>query len=176
MALQTKTLASDPTSNGFTIKLALSEESISTTGNESDVDWELILTSGGWNFSTYHVGWDVSLAGKQVSYCSRADSPQISLAKNSSITIAKGTTTVPHNSDGSLDMAVSASIDMARASYTPGPMSLSGSMALTQINRGLVRIDNGSNHAEYGAHIEDGTEFHLYAPYIDNGTGWDMCN
>lgn len=175
-ALQTKTIYSDTTSNGFTLKLKLTENSVSTASNDSDVDWELILTSGVWNFSTYHVGWDVRLAGKQVSYCSKENSPQISLAKNSSVTIAKGKATVAHNADGSLDMTATASTDMASASYTPGPMSLSGSMKLTKINRGLLYIDNGSKLEAYQVFIDNGSSWEQYVPYIDNGSGWDMCN
>ena len=161
MALQTKTIASETNSNGFTLKLVLTENSVSTTGNTSTVAWELVMTSGGSDFSTYHVGWDVYLAGTRVSYCSRTDSPQISLGRYSSVTIASGTATVAHNSDGSLTMTVSASTTMAKESYTPGDMSLSDSMTLTRINRGLVYIDNGSG-------------FEKYQCYIDNGSGWDL--
>ena len=71
-------------------------------------------------------------------------------------------------------MSAKASIDMATVSYTPGPLSLSDTMGLTKINRGLVYIDNGSGFDAYQAFIDNGSGWDMYIPYIDNGSSWDM--
>jgi len=145
MALQTKTISSSTTSNGYTLKLELTENSTSVANNTSSVSWRLYLTSGSWNFSQYKVGWSVSLNGTVVSSQSRSGASQVSIAKNGSLTVASGTSNVTHGADGSLNMAAAASIDMDSASYTPGPMSLSGSMALTTIPRAsTLTASNGT--------------------------------
>lgn len=136
MALrETITIPSTTTSNGYTLKLELTENSVSTADNTSSVSWRLYLTSGSWHFSTYHIGWSVRLNGTVVSSMSRASSPQLSIAKHGEVTVKSGTATVSHSADGTLNMAAAASIDMDTDSHTPGPMSLSGSMALTAIPR-----------------------------------------
>ena len=135
MALQTKVFSSATTSNGFTLALTITENTTSIDGNTSSVSYSLALKSGGWNFAQWRIGWSISLGGTVVSSQSKSSAPQFTLGTNSSITIASGTTTVAHNSDGTKSMSVAASIDMTKASYTPGAMSLSGSMALTNIPR-----------------------------------------
>lgn len=136
MTLQTKTFKSDTTSNQFYLQLTLTENSISQTNNTSSVSYTLRLHSGDWDFSQYKIGHSISLAGKTVSSVARANANQYSISTNSSITLASGSTTIAHNSDGSKSMSVSFSIDMAKDSWTPGRISVSGkSMALTSIPR-----------------------------------------
>lgn len=135
MALQTKTFSSATTSNGFTLVLTVTENSTSIDDNTSSVSYSLDLHSGGWNFAQWRIGWSISLGGTVVSSQAKSSAPQFTLNKNSSVTIKSGTATITHNSDGKKSMSVSASIDMSEASYTPGPMSLSGSMSLTDIPR-----------------------------------------
>ena len=136
MALQTKTFKSDTTSNQFYLQLTLTENSISQTNNTSSVSYTLRLHSGDWDFSQYKIGHSISLAGKTVSSVARANANQYSISTNSSITLASGSTTIAHNSDGSKSISVSFSIDMAKDSWTPGRISVSGkSMALTSIPR-----------------------------------------
>ena len=145
MALQTKTISSTATANGYTLHLELTENSVSAADNTSSVSWRLYLTSGGWSFSQYRVGWSVSLNGTVVGSRSKSGAPQVSIGKNSELTVKSGTATVPHGADGSLNMAAAASIDMDAVSYTPGPMSLSGSMALTNIPRAsTLSASNGT--------------------------------
>ena len=135
MALQ-KTFKSDTTSNQFYLQLTLTENSTSHTNNTSSISYTLKLYSGSWDFSQYKIGHSISLAGKTVSSVKRANANQYSIGTNSSITIASGTTTISHNSDGSKNMSVAFSIDMAKDSWTPGRISVSGkSMALTSIPR-----------------------------------------
>ena len=136
MALQTKTFKSNTTSNQFYLELTLKENSISQTNNTSNISYILKLYSGGWDFSLYKIGHSIKLAEKTVSSVERANANQYSLGTNSSITIASGTTTISHNSDGSKNMSIAFSIDMAKDSWTPGKMSVSGkSMTLTTIPR-----------------------------------------
>ena len=135
MALQTKTITSAATGNGFTLVLALTENSTDPEGNTSSVSWELKLTSGAHSFAQYRIGWSVTLNGAVVSSQPRAGAPQRSVGKNSAVTIASGTAAVAHSDDGTLRMAASAAIDMAAEEHSPGPMRLAGSMALTDIPR-----------------------------------------
>ena len=136
MALQTKTFKSNTTSNQFYLELTLKENSTSQTNNTSNISYTLKLYSGGWDFSLYKIGHSIKLAEKTVSSVKRANANQYSIGTNSSITIASGTTTISHNSDGSKNMSVAFSIDMAKDSWTPGAISVSGkSMALTTIPR-----------------------------------------
>ena len=136
MALKTKTFKSDTTSNQFYLQLTLKENSTSQTNNTSNISYTLKLYSGSWDFSLYKIGHSIKLAEKTVSSVKRANANQYSIGTNSSITIASGTTTISHNSDGSKNMSVAFSIDMAKDSWTPGKISVSGkSMVLTTIPR-----------------------------------------
>ena len=136
MALKTKTFKSNTTSNQFYLELTLKENSTSQTNNTSSISYTLKLYSGSWDFSLYKIGHSIKLAEKTVSSVERANANQYSIGTNSSITIASGTTTISHNSDGSKNMSIAFSIDMAKDSWTPGAISVSGkSMALTSIPR-----------------------------------------
>ena len=71
----TITIPSADTANGYTLKLELTENSVSAADNTSSVSWRLYLTSGSWHFSTYHIGWSVSLNGTVVSSRSKSGAP-----------------------------------------------------------------------------------------------------
>ena len=142
MALQTKEFP--VTSNTFTLKLTVVENSTSTPGNSSSVTYKLELISTTKDFYVYGVGAEVRLDGRTVATRSRTDDPKVDLPVRSSVTLLSGTTTIGHNSDGSKTMSVGFSIDMASASYTPGPMSGSGSMPLTKVPRGAT-ISSATN-------------------------------
>ena len=131
----TKTISSAASANGYALVLELTETGTSAAANTSTVSWRLVLTSGAWHFAQYRVGWSVSLAGTVVSSRSKAAAPQVGINKHSALTVASGTATVAHNDDGTLRMACAASIDMDAADHTPGPLSLSGTMDLTDIPR-----------------------------------------
>ena len=150
MTLQTKTFKSNTTSNQFYLQLTLTENSTSQTNNTSNISYTLKLYSGGWDFSLYKIGHSIRLAEKTVSSVERANANQYSLGTNSSITIASGTTTINHNSDGSKNMSVAFSIDMAKDSWTPGKISVSGkSMALTTIPRASTVSCSTANIGSY---------------------------
>ena len=136
MALQTKVYSQ--TSNTFTLELTLTENSTSVSGNSSSVSYTLKLKSTTKDFYQYGVGASVSLDGKTVATRDRYTAAQISIGTYSSVTLLSGTATVGHGTDGTKTMALSYSLDMASASYTPGPVSGSGTMALTSIPRGAT--------------------------------------
>lgn len=136
MALQTKVYSK--TSNTFTLELTLTENSTSVSGNSSSVSYTLKLKSTTKDFYQYRVGASVSLDGKTVATRDRYTAAQIGIGTYSSVTLLSGTATVGHGADGTKTMALSYSLDMASASYTPGPVSGSGTMALTSIPRGAT--------------------------------------
>lgn len=136
MALQTKTYTQS--SNTFTLELTLVEQSTSTAGNSSTISYTLKLKSTTKNFAQYGVGAAVKLDNQTVAERDRGSAPKITLGTRSEVTLLSGTRTVAHNSDGSKSMSLAYSLDMAPASYTPGPMSGSGTMTLTKIPRGAT--------------------------------------
>ena len=143
MALKSQVFST--TVNHYTLELTVVEDSTNTTANTSAVSYTLKLKSGGYDFAQYGVGASVSLNGAQVAYRDRYSAPQLSLGTYSSITLLSGTTTIAHNSDGTKTIAVAATLDMAKASYTPGPMSISGqSMTLTTIPRATAPVVSGA--------------------------------
>lgn len=136
MALQTKTYTQS--SNSFTLELTLVEQSTSTAGNSSTLSYTLKLKSTTKNFAQYGVGAAVKLDNQTVAVRDRGSAPKITLGTYSEVTLLSGTRTVAHQSDGSKVMSLAYSLDMASASYTPGPMSGSGTMTLTKIPRGAT--------------------------------------
>lgn len=136
MALQTRTYTQS--SNTFTLELTLVEQSTSTAGNSSTISYTLKLKSTTKNFAQYGVGAAVKLDNQTVAVRDRGSAPKITLGTRSEVTLLSGTRTVAHNSDGSKSMSLAYSLDMAPASYTPGPMSGSGTMTLTKIPRGAT--------------------------------------
>ena len=143
MALKSQVFST--TVNHYTLELTVVEDSTNTTANTSSVSYTLKLKSGGYDFAQYGVGASVSLNGAQVAYRDRYSAPQLSIGTYSSITLLSGTTTIAHNSDGTKTIAVAATLDMAKAYYTPGPMSISGqSMTLTTIPRATAPVVSGA--------------------------------
>lgn len=136
MALQTKTYTQS--SNTFTLELTLVEQSTSTAGNSSTISYTLKLKSTTKNFAQYGVGAAVELDNQTVAVRDRGSAPKITLGTYSEVTLLSGTHTVGHNSDGSKSMSFFFKLDMASASYTPGYVSKSGTMALTKIPRGAT--------------------------------------
>ena len=143
MALKSQVFST--TVNHYTLELTVVEDSTNTTANTSAVSYTLKLKSGGYDFAQYGVGASVSLNGTQVAYRDRDSEPRLSIGTYSSITLLSGTTTIAHNSDGTKTIAVAATLDMAKAYYTPGPMSISGqSMTLTTIPRATAPVVSGA--------------------------------
>jgi len=119
----------------YQLHLIMSEQSQSIADNTTTIAYELKLTSGSYNFGSYGAGWEVWINGTRVAYHNRNTSDRYSIAKNSSWTIASGTTIVTHNTDGTKTITCSASLDMG-GSPAPGPLSCaSTSWTLTTIPR-----------------------------------------
>ncbi len=125
------TFYSNKTSNGFTLCLDLNETSYDIYTGTAIVSYKLYLTSGGWDFSQYAIGHEVVVGDTQISYLERGDK-QYSLSTNSSLTLASGTATIHHGTG----ISISASIDMAKVSYTPGDLSLTGTFDTTVYRSG----------------------------------------
>lgn len=167
MALQTRTISSSTTSNEYTLKLELIENSINEANNTSNISYRLYMTSGDWDFDIYAVGWEIKLNGQVVDAEDRDNAPQISLPSYSSVNIASGTVNIKHNSNGQLNMSVSAKTYMAKDSWTPGNMSLSGNMNLTAIT--IVTNKKSEIQLVEFDGIEDGIAVY-WDSYDDNNT------
>ena len=151
--------ASTSTSNGYTFTLTVTETGTNVAGNYSTLSYSLTLSSGPYNrFSQFGVGASVSINGKVVANRDRYSSPQLSIGYNDTITLLSGTTTVTHNSDGTLTgMPISASLDMAKYNYTPGPLSVSNTMNLTPIAVNVViGVRAASGKSEYASSLSGG--------------------
>ena len=123
-------------SNGFTLTLTVTEGTPSTENNNSPVTYSLALKNKSYNFDLYAIGYSVSIDGTVVASQVRSTTKQYSMmSDNMTLTLCSGSKTIAHKDDGSKSISVAFSIDMAKASYTPGPMSGTGSMALTTIAR-----------------------------------------
>lgn len=152
MALQSKTftvgIVDDLAYNRFALDLILTEESVSEVGNTSQISYALQLRSGSRNFSSYGLGAEIKLAGTVVAKRDQKTEPLMSIQAYSTLLILSGTATIPHNEDGSLNMAVEFWINTPVQNWTPGYMEMTGaSMPLTQIAR-------ASTITAYNADIE----------------------
>ena len=134
MALQTKTY-SVQSSNGYTLRLTLTEDSIDSAANQSKGTYKLVLMSGAYDFAQYGVGAYIKFDGTTIASRDRYNSSQITLGTYSSVTLLSGSYTADHASNGSRTLNIAFGIDMASASYTPGPLSGTGKMDLTAIPR-----------------------------------------
>jgi hypothetical protein len=140
MALQTKTFTEGSTESSalayYALELVLTEESINVVDNTSVVSYVLRLRSGRHSFSQYRIGHRVALGGVVVANQAMDWNLQYSMAAGSTLTLASGSRTFNHNADGSLNLSVEFSIEMAKDSYTPGDVSVTdGSWTLTTIPR-----------------------------------------
>ena len=123
-------------SAGYTGKLTLTEQTINSTditNNSSRVKWSLQLTSkSGYSFSDMNTTSKVTLNGTSV----LNQSKRLAIGLASTITIASGTFTCPHNSDGSKTMSFSASISQSSSlAWAIGSGSTSGNLELSTIPR-----------------------------------------
>lgn len=117
--------------NGYTVTLTVEETSSSSANNTSTIQYSLVLKSTTKSFSDYTVNYSTTINGTKVI----DKSEKKSIKKNSSITLASGSQTIYHNSDGTKNIVVSFSLSTATSSYTPNSISGSGLMSLTSIPR-----------------------------------------
>ncbi len=121
--------------------LQVTETATSTTNNTSTVSWALIAwldsTSSPWYSNTQH---DISVVVNGTTVFSRASSTKATVSvgtdhtsESNPVTIASGTATIPHNSDGRKSLAVS--FNMIYKWNTAYAWSASGTMELSQLSR-----------------------------------------
>lgn len=112
--------------------IPLSAEDIAN--NVSRVNWELNLYSfNNYAFSYHTLYWYIAIAGLEIEpngYLYPA-----ALSANSSITIASGTATIPHQTDGSKLAYCYAKLSTSSGSYMPGTMEATGNLKLTDVPR-----------------------------------------
>lgn len=137
-------------SNGYVISLTLTEESVDAATNTSQVSYLFAISNTDNNrFTSNDYSWSISFGGHSIGI----DHFSFNLASNyTTQTIASGRLTVEHNSDGTLAMPYAVSIPNVQnwTSYGPPAMSMSGTWALTTIQRTPPTIS--------GVSITDGNE------------------
>ena len=123
------------------VKMALrvTETSTDVNSNSSTVSWALIgwLVGSNWYSNNSH---DISVVINGATVFSRASGTKVTISigtdhttEANPVTIASGTATIPHNTDGSKTLSVSFSC--AYKWVASSAWSASGTMALTQIAR-----------------------------------------
>lgn len=102
--------------SSYTLRMTVQERSYDISTNSSIVDWTLQLLSTNFYFSTIGMTALVYINGENVcdSYAQR------SILKNSILTLASGSKTVIHNTDGKKTISIQAYLNMnATDSYLP---------------------------------------------------------
>ena len=79
---------------------------------------------------------------------------------------------IPHNADGSKTVIIVGSFTTL-SSYISGG-NISATVALSQINRGLVSIDTGSKFVKAIPYIDTGSGWKQAAAYIDTGSEFKL--
>ncbi len=136
MALQEKSysygsLAWQSVSNAYILDLIVKEESIDQVNNTSLISYTLQLRSGPNNRFTDTISASVTIAG-----VTKSTSLSIYAAYNKTYTLLTGSQTVTHDADGSLSLSVQGKTwGVSDNKYAPPDMSVSGTLALTQIPR-----------------------------------------
>ena len=118
---------------GDTLRFKWSRKDYSTSGNYTNINWELQLIAGGAGkiSSSANKKWSVTVNGNSYSGTNK-----IGIGNNETKTLASGTTKIPHNSDGTKTFSVSFSqqFDITFNSYV-GTVSGSASFTLDSIPR-----------------------------------------
>ena len=141
------TFSVNNSNNRFTLTLSVTETGYSVADNTSTLSWSLDLKANtAYNFTLYSIGLSVILGGITVKSQTRAQWIQYSIDDYGTVNLANGSgVVIPHNDDGTKSIPVVFSIDMATESFTTGPLSGSGTMALTTISRySTLSIPTGS--------------------------------
>lgn len=119
--------------------LRITETDTDTNSNSSTVSWALIgwLVGSNWYSNSSH---DISIVINGATVFSRASDTKVTISigtdhttEANPVTIASGTATIPHDSDGG--KTLSASFSCAYKWLATSAWSASGTMALTQIAR-----------------------------------------
>ena len=121
--------------NGYTVELTLTPGTQSRENNTTVIKYSLVLKSSTNYFYLYPVGHSIVLDGHTVS--SRPGSGhQESINQYSSLTLASGSTTITHESNGEKTVSISFAVWVNdQESYLPGTIKGAGSLKLTTIPR-----------------------------------------
>ena len=127
-----------------TLKFSWSVASQSVANNTSTVNWTLTLSadSSGYINSTASKTWKVTIAGQSYS-----GTNTVGIANNANKTLASGTTTISHNSDGTktFNYAFSQEFDITFSGSKIGTKTGSGSGTLDTIPRkSTLSVGNGT--------------------------------
>lgn len=119
--------------SNYTSIITISEISTSIENNTSTLSYLVQMKSkNGYNFESIGSTLILKINGVKVVH----DTSQKSCGKNTTVTLASGTTTVKHNDDGKKTINIEYSYSQSStASYTPKSASESGSMQLSTIAR-----------------------------------------
>lgn len=139
MALQSKTYTlgsfdrENGSSNGYLLELILTEESVNAAANLSQIRYQLQLRSGPSNRFNWELTAALSLGGVQAATVTA----EHFLDYNDTWVLLSGQQEVPHNPDGTLNMAFSAAVTPWNGGnqYTPPALTLTGTVQLTAIAR-----------------------------------------
>lgn len=158
--------------SGLYLIVEWTETAVNTNANTSTVSVTLKLHHGGLSVAAGADDCSLTLGGTTQKWTG----PNIYQSGVNTITLGTRTFTVAHGSDGKFSGALAASyrLNVTYSGTYVGTISGSGTIALTDIARGLVYIDDGSSFGQYQVWIDNGTAFEQYAPYIDNGSSWEM--
>lgn len=122
--------------NRFTLRLTLTEGAYSIENNSSPVTYKLeLIANTAYNFTQYRMASRVVLGGVTVHEQAKSWDKQYSIEDYGTITIASGTATFTHDTDGKKSLSVVYGIDMDAESFTPGSLSGNGTMELATIPR-----------------------------------------
>lgn len=116
--------------SSYTLRLTVSEIDYSIPNNTSTVSWKLQLISTGYNFAVYGFPITANVDGEVYNV-----REQRSISKYSTLTIASGTKTITHGTDGKKTISCSATVRATGDYYLPGNIDVSGSLKLTDIPR-----------------------------------------
>ena len=178
MGIQTKSYivgaVDDLELNKYQLELILTEESVDTANNTSNISYELKLHSGSRSFSTWGITRNLTLNGVEIANTTS----QMSISAYSTLVLLKGTAIIPHSNDGSLDMPIVASISMPNPNgvdFVVNNATIQSTIQLTKIVRGntyMPYIYNGSTWVKYTPYIFNGTSWIKYTPRVHDGSSW----
>lgn len=140
MALQTESITDDGSKGHHKFTLTITENSIDEDNNTSNITYTLKI-------SPIQTGYDWNSWGNSIRYTITIDSVVVASGNipaydgTSTTTIATNSLNIAHNEDGNKTLTFSFNItDNTGVSYTCGTASASGSMTLTEIIQGILRL------------------------------------
>ena len=158
--------------SGYTLYLDVSESNVSIANNTSVVNWTLRIVStkalvyGSWD--GYGTPYSVSINGSQVA----SGSKTYDFRNYQSLTVASGSKTITHNSDGSKSISCSASF--GNSSTPIGDASASGTFTLSKIPRYATSNQSFKDKTETSITMDWSSDSTIdYIWYSkDNGSNW----